>query len=342
MLLILVMMKSSIYRYNDALLPNTLAFAYVLAGYGGGWYLLIHQGWLFNLLGVLLLAHAMIIAAYLVHECAHNTLFARNENNARLGNVLLWITGACYGSYEGIRHKHFRHHVDRADVVAFNFRYRLLLYPRLLMCMQALEKVFIPALDILMHWMVPLMPFVLAGRRGQRWRVIIVFVIRSAVFAALAMLAPRILILYPIAYMLMLHVLRFMDAFQHTYALFETLEQEPGPEAKQFDAVFEQSHTYTNLHSQTYPWLNLFTLNFGYHNAHHEKPTQPWYRLPALNRELYGDSLKQILPFRNQLASYVRYRVPRLTHEDPIDLDVLADGGATFVGVDGVSFLTGH
>ncbi len=158
----------------------------------------------------------------------------------------------------------------------------------------------------------------------------------------MAMFAPRILILYPIAYMLMLHVLRFMDAFQHTYALFETLESPPGPEAKQFDAQFEHSHTYTNVHSTKYPWLNLFTLNFGYHNAHHEKPTQPWYRLPALNQELFGNHLSQMLPFRNQISSYFRYRTQRLTHEDPIDFDVLSNQGATFIGVDGVSFLTGH
>lgn len=323
-------------------MPNTLALLYVLLGYVAGWYGISSTSCWLNLAGVLVLAHAMIIAAYLIHDCAHNTLFASNKNNARLGNVLLWITGACYGTYEGIRHKHFRHHVDRADVVAFNFRRRLLLYPLLLKCLQALEFIFIPALDILMHWMVPLMPFVLPGRRQQRLRVIIILVIRGAIFTALAMYAPRILILYPIAYMLMLHVLRFMDAFQHTYDLFETLEQEPGPEAKKFDAQFEYSHTFTNVHSQQYPWLNLFTLNFGYHNAHHEKPTQPWYRLPALNRELYGDQFSQILPFRKQLRNYFRYRTQRLTHEDAVDLDVFANDSADFIGVDGVSFLTGH
>jgi fatty acid desaturase len=332
----------SFYRHQDGLLPNTLALLYVLFGYVAGWYGISSASSWLNLVGVLALAHAMIIAAYLIHDCAHNTLFARNENNARLGNVLLWITGSCYGTYEGIRHKHFRHHVDRADVVAFNFRQRLLLYPSLLKCLQALEFIFIPALDILMHWMVPLMPFVLPGRRQQRLRVIVIFVLRSALFAALAIYAPRILILYPLAYMLMLHVLRFMDAFQHTYDLFETLESPPGPEAKQFDAQFEYSHTFTNVHSQQYPWLNLFTLNFGYHNAHHEKPTQPWYRLPALSRELYGAHFAQMFPFRKQIRNYFRYRTQRLTHEDPVDLDVFSDDAANFVGVDGVSFLTGH
>jgi len=332
----------SFFRRRDGLIPNSLAISYAFLGYLGAWYLITREVWWINAMGVVLLAHTMIIAAYLIHECAHNTLLANNENNARLGNILLWITGACYGTYEGIRHKHFRHHVDRADVVAFNFRHRLLQHPWLLKCLQAMELLFIPALDIVMHWMVPLMPFVLPGRRNQRARVILILIIRSVIFTSIALTAPRVLLLYPLAYMLMLHVLRFMDAFQHTYALFETLESPPGPEARQFDAPFEYSHTYTNLHSVKYPWLNLFTLNFGYHNAHHERPTQPWYQLPKLNHELFGDQLTQMIPFRNQITSYFRYRTQRLTHEDPIDFDVLSNQGETFIGVDGVSFLTGH
>jgi fatty acid desaturase len=330
------------FRHRDGLWPNFVALAYAFGAYVVGWYLITRDPWWLNAAGVILLAHAMIIAAYLVHECAHNTLFARNDDNARMGKMLLWITGACYGTYEGIRHKHFRHHVDRADVVAFNFRLHLLRYPILLRVLQTLEFLFIPALDIVMHGMVPLMPFVLPTRRADRARVVAIVIIRTLVFGAIAVQHPEILLLYPLAYMIMLHVLRFMDAFQHTYALFETLEQAPGPEAKQFDVAFEHSHTFSNPHSVRHPWLNLLTLNFGYHNAHHKRPTQPWYRLPVISRELFGENFPQLLPLRYQLRNYVNHRVARLIHEDPIDLDVFADDGKNFVGVDGVSFLTGH
>lgn len=334
--------EMTLFRHADGLVPNLLAISYACVAYMGGWYLIVSPLLLSQLVGVLLLAHGMIIAAYLVHECAHNTLFARNEANARLGRALLWITGACYGSYEGIRHKHFRHHVDRADIVAFNFRHRLTQHPMVLRILQWLERCYIPALDIVMHWMVPLMPFILPGRRALRLHVVTVFLIRMTVFALLANYSPYSLLCYSIAYIIMLHVLRFMDAFQHTYPLYETLEQESGPEAKQQDAAFEYSHTFTNVHSTRYPWLNLLTLNFGYHNAHHEKPTQPWYRLPQLSRELFGETFAQMIPFRHQLRNYFHHRLHRLTHEDPIDLDVFADDGRHFVGVDGVSFLTGH
>jgi fatty acid desaturase len=331
-----------LFRHRDGVLPNLLAFAYAFAGYGAGWWLITRDALLPAIAGTLLLAHAMVIAAYLVHECAHNTVLRDNTLNARAGAALLWLCGACYGTYEGLRHKHFRHHVDRGDVVAFNFRTRLLRHPWLLRLLQALEWLYIPAVDLLMHWLVPLLPFVLDSRREQRARVVRVLLLRGALFTLAGLYAPAALACYAIAYLLMLHVLRFMDAFQHTYPLFETLEQPPGPEAKQFDAAFEASHTFSNPHSLRWPWLNLLTLNFGFHNAHHEKPNQPWHRLPALHRSLFGDGLPQLLPLANQLACYHRYRVQRLVHEDALDLDVIGNRGATFVGVDGVSFLTGH
>jgi fatty acid desaturase len=332
----------SLFRYRDGVLPNTLAFTYAIAGYALGWWLITRDALLANALGTVLLGHAMVIAAYLIHECAHNTLFADNTHNARLGRMLLWLTGACYGSYEGIRHKHFRHHVDRADIVAFNFRPQLQQHPLALRLVQALEWLGIPALDVVMHWLVPVMPFLLPGRKSLRRHVFTVLAVRGALFAAIGWYAPKALLCYSVAYLLMLHVLRFMDAFQHTYALFETLEQPAGAEVAGFDADFEAQHTFSNLHSLRYPLLNLFTLNFGYHNAHHEKPNQPWHRLPTLHRNLFGEDMPQLIPFRHQLACYWRYRVQRITHEDALDFDVVGNRGADFVGVDGVSFLTAH
>ncbi|HKX55698.1 MAG TPA: fatty acid desaturase, partial [Xanthomonadales bacterium] len=68
------------------------ALLYTLLAYGCGFAgLFSANGWLY-LPSVLLLAHGMIIAAYLIHECGHNTIFRRNEHNARLGRFLNWIT----------------------------------------------------------------------------------------------------------------------------------------------------------------------------------------------------------------------------------------------------------
>ena len=331
-----------IFRYSDGVLPNTLAFTYALGGYLTGFWLITRPDLWLNLPGVLLLGHSMVIAAYLLHECAHNTVFRDNALNARVGSLLNWIAGSSYNSYEILRRKHFRHHVDRADVVAFDFRPQLARYPRFVKLIEALEWAYIPAADLFMHAMILVVPFVLPSRRTERARVLWVLAVRASVFALIAWHAPRVLLLYPLAWMLMLHVLRFMDAFQHTFTLFDTLEQGSAANPAKYDAAYEFRNTFTNIHSVKYPWLNLVTLNFGYHNAHHEKPAEPWHRLPALHAQLYGDTCSQILPFTNLLAAYHRYRTQRLLNADPDDLDVLSDQGKSFIGVDGVSFLTGH
>jgi fatty acid desaturase len=335
--------STSMWREPSGILPHSLALGYVvLAHIAGLWLIMQPTAWLV-IPGILLTAHSMVIGAYLVHECAHNTIFTDNDWNQGLGAVLLWLVGSAYSDYEDVRHKHFRHHVDKADVVAFDYRTRLAQRPALARLIQALEWAYIPAVDIMMHALVLILPFTLESRKHRRRRVLLVLLSRVAFFAILASISWQVLIFYPIAYMLFMHVMRFMDAHQHTFEVFETLDQERGEEARRFDRAYEHRNTYSNLFSSRYPWLNLLVLNFGYHNAHHQRPTVPWYRLPAFHAELYGEDESQMLPFNNLLASYHRYRVRRALHADEeSDAPVINDRGRTFVGVDGVSFLTTH
>jgi fatty acid desaturase len=365
-------MTTRLFRYDDGPAPNLTAFGYVLLGYGLGLAALLAEAAWLNALGVVLLAHAMVIAAYLIHECAHNTIFADNRWNARLGSALLWLTGACYGRYEDIRHKHFRHHVDRADVVAFDFRPLLPRYPRLFRLMRMLEWAYVPAVDLMMHALVIVLPFRLASRRDRRARVLTVLAIRGALFGLLTWVSLQALLGYALAYLLFLHVMRFMDVHQHTYEVWETLERPRGAQDDRFDRDYEHRNTYSNLVSARHPWLNLLVLNFGYHNAHHVRPTAPWYRLPRLHAEQFGetanapdpvtgrmsvasrasdsargprlrpvgDDRAQLLPFACLLRAYHHYRVARVLNGDPPGMEV--GNGQDFVGVVGVSFLTAH
>lgn len=328
------------FRYPDGRAPNVLALLYAGGGYALGIAGLTATAWWLNALATVLLAHALVIAAYLIHECAHNTLFADNRWNARLGTALMWLTGASYGRYEDIRHKHFRHHVDRADVVAFDFRPLLPRYPHLFRHIMMLEWAYVPAVDLMMHALVIVLPFRLASRRDRRARVLTVLAIRAGLFALLGAWSLQALALYALAYMLFLHVTRFMDVHQHTYEVWETLERPRAAQDARFDHDYEQRNTFSNPVSLRHPWLNLLTLNFGYHNAHHVRPTAPWHRLPTLHRELFGDDRRQVLPFGQLLRSYHRYRVPRVVNGDPPGMDV--GNGRDFVGVVGVSFLTAH
>jgi fatty acid desaturase len=331
----------SVLRYKDGFWPNLWALLYVLSGYFTGWGLLVTGNVFLYPPGILLLAHSMVIAAYMIHECAHNTIFTDNKWNANLGRILMWFTGACYGTYEEIRHKHFRHHVDKADVVSFDYRSRLARFPALVKVMQMLEWLYIPAVEIMMHLLVIILPFTMQNRRHKRKLVLTVLIIRGSIFAAIFYIAPIAILLYIVAYLLFLTVMRFMDVHQHTYEIFETLDQPRGAEAKQFDHDYEQRNTFSNMISLRHPWLNLLVLNFGYHNAHHEKPTTPWYRLPALHQQLFADDQRQIFPFINLLKSYHQYRVPRMLNDDEGDMKGL-EKGRHFIGVDGVSFLTAH
>jgi fatty acid desaturase len=333
-------MSRGVFRYEDGMWPNLMALGYVVMGYIAGFAMLLDEAWYSNLFGVLLLGHSMTIAAYLIHECAHNTIFAKSRDNERLGRLLNWITGGCYGDYAALQHKHFRHHVDKADVVAFDYRPELKRHPALLWLMQRLEWCYIPALDIMMHTLQIVLPFVRPAYAHNRRRVIVVTLVRGTLFMLLAWYSPRAALIYLLAYFLMMHLLRFMDAFQHTYEIFETLEQERGDEARCFDREYEYANTYSNLLSIKHPWLNLLVLNFCYHNAHHFKQAVPWHQLPALHAQLYGEDESQLIPFRNQLWSYHRHRVARIDN-DFDERPTAGEGkGRAFVGVDGVNFLT--
>ena len=203
-------------KYADGLWPNFSSLLYILSAYCFGIYLITTDLIVLNFCGSLFLAHSMVIAAYMVHECAHNTVFSSNSANARLGGILNWFNGACYGSYEDIRKKHFRHHIDRADVVAFDYRPRFAAHPLLMKILQVLEWFYIPAVEIIMHLLVLVVPFILTSRRHRRVRVATVLLIRISVFALLVWYAPQVVVFYPLAYLIFLTIMRFMDTHQHT------------------------------------------------------------------------------------------------------------------------------
>ena len=302
------------FKDREGAVYNGAALLYVGTGYSLGLFALMHGGIWPSVLGTLWLAHAMIIAAYLLHECGHNAIFSQNKDNARLGSILTWVTGSSYGTYEDIRVKHFRHHVDSADVMWFESRQWFNTHPIAARIVQFLEWFYIPAHDMVMHFIMIFGSFIIPARRDQRLRNSIVILVRGSLFVLLAWAFPSASVGYFIAYLLMMTVLRFMDALQHDYGgtpvLFENVKM-----PHRGDRVYEQAHTFSNPLSLRYPWINVLVLNFGYHNAHHAKPTTPWFRLPALHRELFGDDDSRVILFWASFKSFHRYRVSRVVGE---------------------------
>ncbi len=184
-------------------------------------------------------------------------------------------------------------------------------HPVALRATQALEWCYIPAHDLLMHLLMVFTSFVIPKRRGQRARNVRVIAVRGGLYLMLLFVFTKVAMLYAVAYMIMSTILRFMDSLQHDYGYHLTLfSRTPGP--RKGDLVFEQEHTFSNPHSLRYEHLNWLTLNFGFHNAHHAQPTTPWWQLPALHRELFGDDPALVIPLGPQLAVFHRHRVARV------------------------------
>lgn len=334
-------MRSRIFRHGDGVVPNTIAITYALAGYAGGMWLMMDEGPIRALCGMLWLAHALVIAAYLFHEFAHDTVFARHEMNVRGGVLMTWLTGSCYARYEHLRHKHVRHHVDRADVISLDAKALILGFPASVRrAILLLEWCYIPAVELLMHAFVIVLPFLRSERRADRSRVSVILAVRGSAFALLGYHSMQALILYGAAYLIMITVLRFADAFQHTYDAYAILDGDRIPDGKLRDKAYEQVNTFSNLVSVRLPWLNLLILNFPYHNAHHEQLSVPWHRLPALHAKLYGDNYAQVVPMRRLVRPFHSHRVRRVLAEDYGIVDTSAGKVDGFIGAVSVSFLT--
>ena len=329
---------SGLRYYGAAVIYATVTW---IAGFAG----LFSSSWAVNAVATLVLAHSMIIAAYLIHECGHNLVFRRAAHNARLGRIMSWLCGASYGTYEDIRYKHFRHHVDNDDVVWFDYDVFFRRHPVVTQVTRALEWVYVPAHDLILHGVMVLTSFVIPQRRDQRVRNVFVILVRGGIFLALLVLVPRAAILYVIAYLLMMHVLRFMDSVQHDYGYNTTLFEYVEPPHKG-DTAWEQSHTFSNPISLRWPRLNWLVLNFGYHNAHHADMNVPFYRLPELHRELTGNDPARVISFAAQLRLYHRNRVSRVYNPQPDDYPqgdaylAAAQSGRAMVGGNAASFLT--
>jgi len=307
-------MISRLFHEPQGLWCHGGAVAYALLAYGSGLAGLFSHYWLVNIIAMLLLAHGMVIAAYLMHECGHNTVFRDNEHNARLGRFLNWICGSSYGTFEDMRYKHFRHHMDNDDAVWWLYEPFFDKHPLVYRLTKTGEWFYIPVHELIMHGMMMLTSFVVPQRRDQRVRNVNVLLLRGSLFLAVLWLYPRAAVLYMAAYVLMIHILRLMDSTHHDYGPNPTLFVK-NPPSRYGGRETEQAHTFSAPLSLRWDWPNWLVLNFGFHNAHHARPTVPWYRLPAFDRKTFGSDPERFIPFSSQLRMYHRFRVQRVMHE---------------------------
>ncbi len=330
------------FRYPDGARQNTVMLALTLGGYVVGVALLgAAAAWL-NALGVLLVAQTLVWSAYYIHEFAHQSIFKSAAANERWGQMMSWVCGSCYAAFPDLRRKHIRHHVERADVVTFDYRTLLRRHGMLRRVVLALEWLYLPAVELIMHGYVIALPFIDERKRGGRGRMVVIVALRSTGFALLGWWSWKALCLYALAYLIFITVLRFADCFQHTYDAYPVLDEQAIPQDKVRDRAYEQLNTYSNVMGLNHPLLNLLWLNFGYHNAHHDRPGQPWHRLPACHHKLYDATYAQVVPVRELLRSFHINRVRRVLSDDygSVQAPGTARRADGFLGAVGVSFLT--
>jgi len=331
--------SSRLFRDRAAAWANTGVLSWVTLGWLGSFLAMGATSTPLNVIGVLLCAQVMVLAAYLVHEAAHQTLFAGRSANAAAGEAMSFIAGSSYASFERIRHMHIRHHVDRADLTCFDFKGLMQRHAGLRRLLEWSEWCYVPATEVVMHLQVVWRPFFDPSQRRHLPRAASMLLVRGLLLLALGLWSVKALLLYLLSYALLLHVLNFFDAFHHTFEQYFVEASQAIP-LQGRDRAYEQANTYSNVISRRFPWLNLLTLNFGYHNAHHQKPSVPWYKLPGYHRTLYAAGTPGVMPLRELLRTWHRNRVRRVCSDDYGVPGVGAGRADAFVGAHGVSFLT--
>ena len=341
-------MTSSTFRYSDGVVQNVLALGLVLLGFPTGVLLLAQPQWALNALGFLLTILTLNWSAYFIHEFAHLAIFKSPATNARWGTLMSWINGSCYARFEDMRKKHMRHHVERADVISLDVRGFLLAAPSWQRnVVLALEWLHFPAVEFIMRGFVISLPF-RANTRHQanparaKLRIVGIALIRTAFWVALGWFSTKALLLYFAAYVMFVICLRFADCFQHTYDAHPILDDTPIPADKLRDKAYEQANTFSDFVGLNSTLLNLIWLNFGFHNAHHDRPTLPWYKLPAYHRQIYTRDYAQVITVRELLRSFHINRVKRILASDYglVQPHAMPGRADHFVGAVGVSFLT--
>ena len=112
---------------NKFILPswqNVILLTYITLAYCCGMFVITSSsaGVLATVLGILALSHSQFLSAYLIHDCIHGLVFPVIKFNEVLGDVLLWITGACYSKFMSMKQMHLLHHQQKADTTTFDYR----------------------------------------------------------------------------------------------------------------------------------------------------------------------------------------------------------------------------
>src|SRR5690606_1975495 len=128
-----------------------------------------------------------------------------------------------------------------------DYRGYLTRHPVQLKIVEALEWLYVPVVEFVMHGALILAPFFVKKKKKQRSRIVGTTVARFGLLLALFLYSPVAFACYLAAYAILVTVLRFMDALQHNYDSIITSAGGAGLAKRRGDQDYEQSHTFSNL-----------------------------------------------------------------------------------------------
>nr|WP_258184119.1 fatty acid desaturase [Chroococcidiopsis cubana] len=281
------------------------------------------------------MVHALILSATFTHEFIHGNIFKDRQLNVLWGQVMTHLNGAYYATWKDLVAHHFNHHIYHADFVGFDIpahlnskktwkRWTYIIF----------EWLYFPLFEFELRWQIILAPFFEPKKYYLIGRSLALMLYRTAVFVLLGWFSGKAVILYAIAYISFVNIMRFADAFHHTFEYVII-----GQEISKRDRIYEQAHTFSNLVSVKYPWLNLLFLNYGYHNAYHHNKRCPWHESPQSHQQVFGEQPGGFLALPQLVSNYHRYRTSRLFsgQGEAVLEDSTLDA---FTGGVAVSFLT--
>ena len=213
---------------------------------------------------VLLLSHARVVAAILVHDATHEAVARRGWRNTVAGTALLWVAGSPYCYVPHVQRVHVAHHRDRADTVEFDYRAFVGRVWGLRHAVLALEYCFVPATELLMHARTALAPLLWPDSQWHRLNSAVGLLALAKLYGHLHQRGgPFAVGLYTLSTCVLIHVLSYHDCFAHTYTVLDPKQRgyRAGPGDR--GAAYEEANTYSTVLSATWPRLNVLTLNFG-------------------------------------------------------------------------------
>lgn len=302
-------------RDRSALI-STLTVGAILMSFFVGLLLIVAGPWMVSAFGAILYSWSMVAAWYLVHDCSHRLVYVSRFSNQLLGEILSAMTGNLYFSFTYYCRDHNRHHIEKVDIVGVDIHDLLWKSNKYVKSfLLALEWAYIPAVYfyVKLHYIGEIL---LQASVAERSRCVLSLLFYAGFGLAFFTISPLILLWTALAVAVRIHVIRCIDAFQHS---FEELDDDQPLQARG-DNNFEQLHTYSFPVSTKIPWLNMLVLNFGFHNAHHALPSCPWYHLPRLDRAIsrfqvqYSQEtgIPAYLPIQAMFGPYHRHRVSRI------------------------------